>query len=302
MTLLSTTWSSGEPRVRVRTADATASTLEPLVGFRLAYRATAARLCVGHRPFRKPGVDYVDCLQQPVPGSKRCRSCIAVEAAFAANLHHAHRRDPSTLDAAVAEHLRQPNLLYLAGFADGSIKVGTTTETRAQQRLAEQGAWLAQIVAEAADGVVVRELEDRVTDELGVAQSVSMKRKLGGLVSPESDEVLNNAIGRMGDAVRRLVEYMGDPSLQSTNRPWEHPTRRDVAWQSPRPYPFRLSEGAHNLVVRQVCGRAVALARVGSASDASDDVFVSDIGELFGVVIEPGTHDTPEIAVQDSLF
>ncbi len=302
MTLLSTTWSSGEPQVRVRTAGTTTSTLEPLIGFRLAYRATAARVCVGHRPFRKPGVDYVDCLQRPVPGSKRCRSCIAVEAAFAANLHHAHRRDPSTLDAAVAEHLRQPNLLYLAGFADGSIKVGTTTEIRTQQRLSEQGAWHAQIVAEAADGVAVRELEDRVTDELGIAQSVSMKRKLDGLAQQQPESTLTSAIDRMGAAVRRLVDYMDDPALTSANRAWEHPTRRDSAWRSPLRYPFRLSEGAHNLVVRQVCGRAVALSRIGSASDASDDVFVADIGELFGVVIEPGTHETPEIAVQDSLF
>ena len=299
MTLLSTTWSSGEPQVRVRTSGSTTSRLEPLVGFRLAYRATSGRVCVGHRPFRKPGVDYVDCLQQPVPGSKRCRGCISVEAAFAANLHHAHRRDPSTLDAAVAEHLRQPNLLYLAGFADGSIKVGTTTETRTQQRLSEQGAWLAQIVAEAADGVVVRELEDRVTDELGIAQSVSMRRKLDGLVQQQPESMLTSAIDRMGDAVRRLVDHMGDPALISTSSTWEHPTRQDSAWQSPVRYPFPLSEGAHNLEVRQACGRAVALSRVGSTSD---DIFVADIGQLFGVVIEPGAHVTPEITVQDSLF
>ncbi len=278
--------------------------LVALVGLSLQYRATGVRTCVGHHPFRRPGLDHVDCARRPEPGGRRCRSCAIVEATFAANLHHAHTRETSDLDPSIVEHLGQTNLLYLAGFADGSIKVGTTTEHRTGQRLAEQGAWQANLVAEAGNGIAVRELEDRVTSELGIAQSVSIRRKLAGLTQRHHDatgrvdEALAAELDRTADRVRTLVEDLARPDLRSIDRHWTNPARERSVWRQAIPYPFRLDEGAHDVEVVDAIGRVVALRR----GSGAEDVFLADIGVLFGVVLEIGDHGSPEFVVQDSLF
>ena len=235
-------------------------------------------------------------------GNKRCRSCLAVEAAFAANLHHAHTRDRATLDASVSKHLMQPNLLYLAEFADGSIKVGTSTESRSEVRLREQGALAARFVARASDGIAVRELEDRVTAEFGVAQSVSIRRKLDGLVQRGTSDVQTSDLDRLTTEVAGLLVTMGDDRLSPLDQRWEHPNAHAAAWLNPHRYPFRIDEGEHSFEVIEACGRVVALRQQGSDGSLSSDVFVVDIGVLFGVVIELGEHGAPEITLQDSLF
>ena len=54
--------------------------------------------------------------------------------------------------------------------------------------------------------------------------------------------------------------------------------------------------------VIEACGRVVALRQPTGDGSLSSDVFVADIGVLFGVVIELGEHGAPEITLQDSLF
>ncbi len=280
--------------------------LVPLVGLSLQYRATDDRVCVGHHPFRRSGVDYVECRRHPEPGGRRCRSCAIVEATFASNLHHAHTRGASELDPSIREHLGQTNLLYLAGFADGSIKVGTTTEHRTGQRLLEQGAWMVRLVVEADNGVAVRELEDRVTLELGIAQAVSIQRKLAGLadrhhdLAGRGDAGLAAELDRRATEVRALVATMDGPDLRPLDRAWANPARQRPAWDRAMRYPHRLDQGAHDVDVVDAIGRIVALRR--GSGVAGGDVFLADVGALFGVVLEVGDHGSPEFVVQDSLF
>jgi hypothetical protein len=204
------------------------------------------------------------------------------------------------LDPSIVEHLQQTNLLYLAGFADGSIKVGTTTERRTDQRLAEQGAWQAALVAEAADGIAVREVEDLVTAELGIVQSVSIRRKLDGLVDrPVDDDGLRAELGRLRHEVHELLKRLADPNLRAIDRAWTHPRHDGPVWQHVRHYPYRLDDGVHDVDVVDACGRVVALRR---CVPGADDVFVADLGELYGVVVEPGDHGSRPFVLQDSLF
>ncbi len=297
--ILGVSWTDETARVRVRSGDEPESRLVSLAGLRLNYRASpeSPRRCLGHVPFRRSDVDYVDCLHSPEPGGRTCTSCAVVEATFASSLHHAHTRDRADIDPAVDEHLRQPNVLYLAAFRDGSTKVGTSSERRLVKRLNEQGAWRAALVAEADDGYVVRAIEDEVTASLGTPQSVSMGRKLDGMARPRPDQQLDDLLARQGATVRELVAASADARLRPADASWAFAGHADPVWADLYRYPLRLDSGCHDLEVLAACGRLVAVRRAGTA-----DTFVADLGQLFGVELELGDFDSDALAVQDSLF
>ncbi len=300
-TILGVTWRSGEPMARVRDDGDNRSHLVPLIGLDLRYRATGRRVCLGHTPVQPPGAGYQDCHRRALPGSRRCGRCTSLETAFAASLHHAHVRDRRLLDPAIAEHLQQPNHLYIAAFRDGSFKVGTSTQHRTTTRLAEQGAWLAEIVAEASNGFAIRELEDMVTEIYGVTQAVSVSRKMAGMLNPSPDEVLERHVAVQRPRVHALVERLNDEVLSTAAEPWSAPMRHDPAWAQPHRYPRDLAEGAHDVEVVAAVGRVVALARV-TDDGLGQDRFLADIRTLYGTLLELGEHETNEIVVQDSLF
>ncbi len=293
------TWASGEPLVRVRDDGAAASEVVPLLGLVLNYQADrdAPRLCVGKTPFRSADGDHYDCANRPESGSKLCTQCSISDATFASNLHHAHTKDRADIDPAIAEHLRQPNVLYLAAFRDGSVKVGTSTAKRHHKRLTEQGAWRALLVATTTDGYAVRDIEDRVTAELEIPQSVSIGRKLDGMASPVPDTRLDEELAWRADQVRDLQDRMADSRIESQRESWSFPGGDAAVWQSLHRYPVRLDTGQHDLEVVAACGRAAAVQRRGTA-----DVFVADIGQLFGIELRLGDYESDELAVQDSLF
>lgn len=305
LTVLSTKWSDSTPWVRTRASDSSHSELRPAIGLRLNYRATpeSPRVCLGHSPFRRSGdtgekPPFYDCSKQPEPGSRRCQRCNIVEATFAANLHHAHTRGNAELDPAIREHLRQPNQLYLAAFRDGSIKIGTSTLGRQQERFEEQGAWKAHIVASTSDGIAVRDIEDRVTEELGLRQAVNASRKLAGMVDPIADQKLLGLLDRHRTAVAELIVRMGDSRVEHADVAWENPVAGDQVWRNLYKYPLKPAAGAHDLEIVAVLGRIAAVRRPGPGTD----VFAVDLQELYGIELELGDFESDEIAIQDSLF
>ncbi len=302
--LIELSWSRDEPQVRVRDDHARTSSHVPLIGLELNYRLDEAsnRLCLGHRAFGGDGAVYIDCTRPPKPGTKKCVRCSVHDLAFAANIHQAHKKNRRDIDPFFAIHLAKPNRLYLAGFRDGSIKVGTSTEQRSVERLREQGAWLARFVGQASDGFVVREMEDLVTEFVGVAQAVSVRRKLKGLQRPVSDAILCKVIGENAAKVVALIEGLGDERLTVVDEQWTFPGSEGSAWKSPVLYPVPLGSGSHNLRVVDACGRSVVLSRRSSTGVVEPDFFLADIGQLFGWELELGNFDADEIAVQPSLF
>ncbi len=302
--LIELSWSQHEPRVRVRDEQAMTSAHIPLIGLELNYRldASSRRLCLGHRAFGGDGAVYIDCTRKPKPGAKKCVRCSVHDVAFAANIHQAHKKDRRDIDAFFALHLAKPNLLYLAGFRDGSIKVGTTTEQRAVERLREQGAWMARFIGRASDGFVVREMEDLVTEFVGVAQAVSARRKLKGLVRPCSSEALSKQIDDRAAKAVSLIEGLNDDRLTATDEDWIFPGHARPGWNAPVLYPVPLELGSHDLAVVDACGRSVLLTRRSSTGTIDPDIFLADIGQLFGWELELGQFAADEIAMQPSLF
>lgn len=296
LTILGLTWSTGQPMVRLRSGD-DPSSLYPITGMRLSYRVDVdgLRRCIGHSgPRSRDEPD--DCENRPEAGSKTCPSCSIKDARFAGSLHHAHLREESTTDPEMAAHLAQPNRIYLAAFRDGSVKVGTSTLKRTDVRLAEQGAWMARIVADTPNGVVVRQLEDVITAELGLPQSVTITRKLTGLAQPRTDEWLNGVLMRHAESVRALVRGI-DADVSPADAAWRNPALDAGTWPVVHRYPHSLGTGSHEIEAIGAVGSAVAFRR-----SASADVFVADIRQLLGLPLQLGDAEPAPVTVQDSLF
>ncbi|MFW2382730.1 MAG: DUF2797 domain-containing protein [Acidimicrobiales bacterium] len=291
LAILGTVWAESLPFLLVKEGDAGRATLVPVAEFRFGYRARPdlARVCTGHR--LEPG-DQV-CERRVQEGTRTCRSCAIEAALFASDLHHAHTREPT---GGLTDHLNQPNVLYVAGFGDGSIKVGTSVAHRVETRLMEQGARLARIVARATDGVSIRVMEDLVTDTLAIAQTVSIRRKLRGLTEPRPGAELVEMVAGHATRVHRLLhEIEGWEQLDET---WSNTVFDDVRWDRVFLYPRDLGVGTHDLVAGGACGRIVRLSR----PEAGADQFVADLRQLYGVRLETGVFETPDIAAQHTLF
>ena len=224
------------------------------------------------------------------------------DATLAASLHHAHTRDRTELDQAVVNHLDQANVLYLAGFRDGSVKVGTSTGGRKHTRWLEQGAWRVVAVATVDNGFAVRRLEDLVTEKLGLSQSVAAKRKVAGMASPLDDAVLVERVDRLVGDVHSLLAQSPDADVvEATKDLWCFPgttagSERHMFDRLLR-YPAELNLGAHHVTIEAMCGRMAVLSRPGDEAR-----FVADIGRLFGIEVDLGDHRPDQLAVQDTLF
>lgn len=296
--LSSIVWASGFAQLRVRT-NGQRGELVPLAGLQLSYDAAQSqRRCIGHKPFRDPSTPWIDCDNAPLPQSRTCDRCAAVDATFASQLHHAHTMGGAEIDPAVRTHLDKPNVAYLAAFRDGSIKIGTSTAPRLETRLREQGAWVARIVAIATNGFAVRVLEDAASVELGLPQAVSFRRKLSGLTSPRDDASLDKELTSWVYGVHRVIGELGDGRITATDETWDNPLRGSGLWDHLHEYPHQLSQGTHDVRLLDACGRAVKLVR-----PASGDHFVADLAPLFGREITFAQDVVAdEVTVQDSLF
>ena len=290
-------WATGQPRLHLR-LNGEPSTHIPVAGVSLRYSAVdSRRRCVGHKPFRDHTGSWVDCDNTSLHDGYKCDRCAANDATFASQLHHAHTRGTGELDASIQTHLAQPNHLYLAAFRDGSIKVGTSTSSRLDTRLSEQGAWRATIVATTTNGIAVREVEAQITSELGIAQSVSARRKLSGLVNPVSDDRLSTELDRWSTAVHRLIDTLSADEISPKRDQWLSPVIADDVWHHVTAYPLKLRTGSHHVELIAASGRLCALHRPGV-----DDVFVADLRPLYGLELTMADVEPDELAVQDSLF
>lgn len=310
--MLSVAWQEGEALVRIRRLSEDAPSTESselyrLSGSVLQYRVSQNRHCVGFGGQR--AATYEDCFNRPQKGERTCVSCSVAEANHAGGLHHAHTKEANELDSKMASHLQQPNSLYLAVFRDGSIKVGTTTNRRHNTRLLEQGAWLAQTVATTSNGIEIRKIEDLVTQQLGIPQSVSIKRKLTGMATPSDEAALEAKLAQAAADVHRLLFsdqslVEASPQVPAESEIWRYtdtlepgsPTHTELQ-RSPFVYSAPLDVGAHHIEVHGSCGRITLVTKPNST-----DYFVVDIGQLFGLELALGEHEPAAITVQDALF
>jgi len=88
--------------------------------------------------------------------------------------------------------------LYLAAF-DSLLKVGISYEFRVQERLVEQGADMAAVIAIVQDGMEVRKIEQKIREELDITDAVRGETKTKNLFGDP-----NNSASVICSALKKL--------------------------------------------------------------------------------------------------
>lgn len=279
-------------------AGRTAAGLPLAPGTRLAFEVAAeGRFCLGfHRVHDRDERTQVPCEDQlPAERGYQCGRCFAQD--DLRFMHDFHRS--GIAPAGLKRYLDQPHWLYVATFADGASKVGTASHPRKQARLVEQGAVLAQYVAYARDGRVVRILEDEVTRSVGLQQAVRSGAKAAALCAPLPAAQLQDINDGFALAARGLLAGGIDVDGFEVVREEFVPPVADVVLghSGLQPYPEPLGTGRHGFTIRDVLGPSALVSIDGSAL-----VFVADLAQLKGRRLAFGDFATGVPAVQESLF
>jgi hypothetical protein len=276
-----------------------AADLQLLPDSRVAFEiADEGRYCLGfHRVHGRDDRSWVRCADQaPADRGSQCSRCFAQD--DLRFMHDIHRS--GIAPAGLKRYLDQPHWLYVATFADGATKVGTASHLRKHVRLVEQGAIVAQFVAHAANGRVVRVLEDEVTRTVGLQQAVRSSAKAASLCAPMPVGRLEHLNDGFALATRGLLEGgLGIDGFEIVHEEFRPPPSwPDVlACSALQPYPEPLTQGRHGFTVREVLGPSALVAIAGT-----DVVFVADLAQLKARRLRFGDFSTPVPAVQESLF
>lgn len=293
------TWATGVPTLLL--ADVSTRTLVQvdLIGLEIGLKAVGpTRYCTGRYGFSDTiNVHALPCPQQTVPVSGgQCATCLEQdEFRFAHQVHKGGHVPP-----ALAAYMAQPHWLYVATFAHASSKVGTAAAPRRKSRLDEQGPMLATYLAETSDGRAVRHLEDALSNDLDLAQTVRSIAKLTALVSPDPSSIRTAHEAIAHRAVATLIQLGVDISRQD----WAPPPEGFSLWSRPQDedrvlYPHDLREGEHGFRI-EACAGTLILARLTTGAD--NVRYVLDLNALKGRRVSFGDYASPETALQSSLF
>jgi hypothetical protein len=288
----------GQPALRLQDPAGVFTALALDAGTRLGFRlAAAGKSCLGHHKVHGPADrDHIPCpVRAAATKGSQCERCFVLDDSRLIHDFHRGGRVPVGLRA----YLMQPHWLYVATFANGATKVGTASQLRKWNRLAEQGAVVARYVARADDGRVVRLLEDLVTRDAGLPQQVRAAAKAAALVAPAAAVELDALNGRLAGKARTLLAGAGGDGFEVLNERWERPKLSAAACApaARHAYPHDLGAGRHGFRIESLSG-SVALA----ALDGSELEFVVNLGQLKARTIDLGDYGSAVPAVQEALF
>lgn len=267
-------------------------------GTRLGFRvADGGKHCLGHTSvFSASEREHVPCPDRlPAARGSQCERCFVVDDSRLIHDFHRGGRVPPGLRS----YLMQPHWLYVATFANGASKIGTASQPRKWNRLAEQGAVVGRYVAHADDGRVVRLLEDMVTREAGLAQQVRSAAKAAALADPRPGGELDRLNRRLADQVRLLLAGTAAGGFETVDEQWVRPGQAAGICRAAarHAYPHGLDGGSHGFTLGALCG-SHGLAVI----DGSDLDFVVSLGQLKARYVELGEFSSGVPAVQEVLF
>lgn len=295
-------WDDAGPYLALRSPDGRQQALRLDAGTVLAYRVLpgddgALKFCLGSVKVQ----DRHTRIHESCPGHSPADRGFQCGPCFSRDdwrlVHNSHRS--GIMSPGLKLYLAQPHWLYVATFADGTTKVGTAADGHKRLRLTEQGAVAARYVARAADGRVVRILEDLVTAEAGLIQAVRSGTKTAALARPLASGVLESINSGHASGVRQLLDASGIDGFTVTDEVWERPeqARRVLEAAGAAPYPLDPGSGEHGMVIDAMLG-AAALVRV----EDSDIPFITNLGRLKGRRLQTGSFRTRLPALQTALF
>jgi hypothetical protein len=290
----------GTPHLRLQHNGGGFSEVPLAAGTRLGFRMSeSGKFCLGHHKVHSASErDHVLCPDQAVAvKGNQCERCFVVDDSRLIHDFHRGGRVPPGLRA----YLSQQHWLYIATFADGASKVGTASNLRKWNRLAEQGAVVARYVARADDGRIVRVLEDMVSREAGLPQQIRSAAKAAALTEPSPAVGLDARNKQLAGEVRSLLAGAAVGGFAVVDEQWIRPSQADpvsVPGSGLRhAYPHDFSEGVHGFRISSLNG-GYALASI----EGSELEFVVSLGLLKARRIELGNHRSEVPAVQESLF
>jgi len=292
------TWATGAPSLLLADAATAALSRVDLMGLRIGVKAAGdGRFCTGRYRFSGTfGVEPLPCPQQARAGpGGQCPACLGRDDFRFA--HHAH--EGGHVPAALSAYLDQPHLLYVATFANASSKVGTAAAPRRVSRLDEQGPVHATYLLQASDGRSVRVLEDTLSRDAGLAQSVrGTAAKLAALANPDPRQTRAAHDAAVGRALAALTAL----GLRPEPAEWTPPACGDELRSPPRgerlAYRHDLREGEHGFQVES-CSGSCALVRLTPGDDVR---YVLDLSVLKGRRVLIGSYTSPAAPLQGSLF
>ncbi|MFJ2621541.1 DUF2797 domain-containing protein [Glutamicibacter sp. NPDC087344] len=252
-----------EPTLRLRRGDEWSN--EPLRANRsLSLTVGEQKFCLGYITMNADGSrDNHPCPKhKAVRTGTQCDFCQRRDQSKF--MHHFHKTGEAP--AGMRTYLEQPHFLYVASFAHGATKVGTTSVQSKWSRLAQQGVVVARYVAGAADGAAIRVLEDLVTEHVGLGQQVRQKSKIKGLTSWELNldglEKINQSSANQTReflAAQRGLETYG---IEVLDQRWQQPDYAQAvieAWdiRSLHPWDQKIVETTLKLRIRGVLGQSL---------------------------------------------
>ena len=296
ITHLKVLWENTQPFIQIYNHDSEKITMQSLIGYSLSYQVPtpSERVCVNYGDLLQ--AEKQNRCEKIVKSGKKCDNCIREDNIFASQFHSVHKKDRSSISQKILKRMQKENILYIAGFFDGSTKVGTSASNRIQTRLLEQGAIHAVLMAETPDGITVRLLEDLITEELGIGQAVSIGKKIDGLLKPLMRDALQKELKIISRKVKDCISTSGITDIKEITSTWDNEYSAETCWDTIQKYPISLSSGNHDLKVKSVVGRVAAL------SHNSGMTLAADLNELLGITVESGKIAGDEISVQAQLF
>ncbi|MHC6177352.1 DUF2797 domain-containing protein [Glutamicibacter sp. X7] len=298
-------FSTSEPEPSLRLQRDLGARFEPLgLGRTLSMDVSADKWCLGYVRMDSDGSrrSFVCPQGQRLRTGTQCSGCRRRdETKF---MHHFHTTGEAP--EGLRRYLMQPHFLYVASFAHGVTKVGTTSTSSKFTRLASQGAVVARYVASAPDGAAIRVIEDLVTEQLRITQQVRQKSKIQGLARWDFDEPslreLNDAAAQRVHELLSQQRSLETYGVDLLDEPFVQPSyARTVidAWTERRIHPWAAEvPGAHlELRVRGVLGQGI-LADAGEGSEAR----ILDAAELKTRALQVRPAGDLQAKGQGSLF
>jgi len=261
-----------------------ARTLHPLrSGAELAFRIDGKRRCIGHRP--PQGASLIPCEKEVVGiSASQCEECFAKAMILPCLRCDGERcRNP----ARRADCVQPDNhAVYLASFGHGILKVGVARWERRIERVIEQGARAALIVARD-DGQIVRRVEQMIRKS-GIPDRVDANTKLAALTQrglrPELEAELLDAATSLRRRMR--ASWIDDPEIIDLPSP-ELLSRRP-----------RLIAPAAGLAVRAEIRLTVGQLVI--ADSDADELIAIEASSLAGYRLVPladGEHGSGQVAL-----
>ncbi len=263
--VLGYSWNDGAPTLRTRAGRATSTTTRKLQG-RLHFKLLPTPQCIGF--FEGGGL-------QPCPNSAtvkrhQCDDCIARDR-FRPCMTCDGFRCPR-LTASMKRHCQATHSLYLACFGQDTLKVGTTSAKRGEQRIIEQGPLGAARIA-SGPGPRIKQMEHLLVSGPGnFVEIMRRAKKMALLASPMTAATARGLIADAFQGLPRLLPAEYHPLLHEPKWVWAP----DIALESRGlpVTPLPLQDDAH--IRGEVVG---AVGHVVFLKD-EDATFALDLGAL----------------------